>query len=700
MIAPVRPMSRLAVALALALSLPVSPLQAADTVEREGGQPSVAAAQAQWKIWGGQMGFRWKRNWMGELGMQVRAAGGVSEPDALEYETLAIGEAAALDLSVGTGGSFNGFTGGALAAQGGFDLQTPNGLVLLRDFRLTPRKDDPFVLDLVGSDGVAWFYIDRMMYDVTGGAAAPTLQIRTMDLRISRALAEKLGRKELEGDFVADLKLVSRIHSSDGEASIFASPVANASTKWPGDPVPGVPGQTYQADVFMYSFSVDRADYSAGTTGPGGTGLVAFAPSSTLRNNRNNGTAQSTGPSGDPLSISQALYAADIVWNTKFAGQLPPYNNDQHPYLIWNLYRIEANGQVSQVGRSGVKHAFLTVNTNCDEYPGSSYILGRGCMDTYGVGNNDSTSDLGPRSEIIPATGQWGRCGSVYDRNCDGVSSGLPQCDDATCGSHGSTGSNSWFRMVVNEQDISATANPGATFLFESWYIVRDDIDIFNTMQTRPVTFSWNGSAWGNPSEGNPLMLGPAIDRIVPRDTNTATERSSDLDDQLGHARIVSRAFDLGGGNWRYDYYVMNFDFAVPQTSGSEPNLRVLSNDGFIGISVPVSVAANPTATDFNDGDRNAANDWTVSTAGGAVAWQVQTSGGNPVNALNWGTLYRFSFIASAPPVGGQITLSAPQVDNAKVIPTPPVSGSYVVGAIVPRPTIPEEDFVFGDGFE
>lgn len=163
-----------------------------------------------------------------------------------------------------------------------------------------------------------------------------------------------------------------------------------------------------------------------GCTGAGGNGQAVFTPSSTLRNNVNNGSTSAT-IAGDPLGTSAALYAADIPWYSKFSGNFAPYNNDQHPYLIWNLYRLNRDGSIDQIGRSGVKHAFLTLNTNCIENPGDSHILGRGCANVYSVSNNDSNSALGPRSEIVPASNVWGRCGSVYDTNCDGMANATPE---------------------------------------------------------------------------------------------------------------------------------------------------------------------------------------------------------------------------------------------------------------------------------
>jgi hypothetical protein len=53
-----------------------------------------------------------------------------------------------------------------------------------------------------------------------------------------------------------------------------------------------------------------------------------------------------------------------VPWYSKFSGSFPPYNNDQHPFLVWNMYRV-ANGAIQQIGASGMKHAFLTINSNC-----------------------------------------------------------------------------------------------------------------------------------------------------------------------------------------------------------------------------------------------------------------------------------------------------------------------------------------------
>jgi hypothetical protein len=354
---------------------------------------------------------------------------------------------------------------------------------------------------------------------------------------------------------------------------------------------------------------------------------------------------------GDPRGTSTALYAADIPWYSKFTGNFPPYNNDQHPYLIWNLYRLNTDGSIDQIGRSGVKHAFLTLNTACLDDPGDSHILGRGCSDVYAVSNNDSSNALGPRSEIIAATNQWGRCGSIYDTNCDGIAnaSGNGVYDQ---------------RLVVRESQFSGAAQTGATYLFESWYLAREDVNILNSMGTKRATFTrttvW--SVGGN----DQYRLGPAIDRWVDPAAPGPNAATVQVATAEGHVKVAVKATDLGGGRWRYDYAAMNLDFARARTEGAEPNLRVTSNLGFDNFSVPVGSA---TVTDlvFSDGDLDAQNDWVGSIRDGRVYWTSASRG----NALNWGTLFRFSFIVNQAPVPSAVTLHIAADNTREVLEAP-----------------------------
>ena len=582
-----------------------------------------------WSAWGGTVGIRWNRELAADIGLNLGSANARhAELSSRQHEVFDLRQVGSLNFIV-SNGNLRNFIGGALQARGGYVIESKAGRIDLTDFRLVPRAGSDIVLDLVGADGKAWFYVDRLMYELVDGKQR--LAARTMDLRISPELAARIGHPEAANWAIADMQMTTEVLRQGPGATA----TLEGSTKFHGAPVPGVPGATYQADLFMqtFTFQYSRCD---SCTGVGGNGRVVFTPSSTLRNNVNNGSAQVT-ISGDPLGTSTALYAADIPWYTKFSGNFAPYNNDQHPYLIWNLYRLNADGSIDQIGRSGVKHAFLTINSGCIENPGDSHILGRGCSDTYGTGNNDSSSDLGPRSEIIPSSNVWGRCGSIYDTNCDGLQNGTP---------NGSFDQ----RLVVRESQFSGAAQTGATYLWESWYLARQDVNILNSMATRDTSFTRNASTWST-SNGT-YKLGPAIDRWVNPAAPGANAASTMITTPEGNVKVAMKGTDIGGGLWRYDYAVMNLDFARPVTLGSEPNLRVVSNLGLDNFSVPVGSATITNLT-FSDGDTDASNDWVTAIRDGRVYFTSATRS----NALNWGTLFRFSFVANAAPVSSAATM-------------------------------------------
>jgi hypothetical protein len=644
-----------------------------------GASPSEVRPQEQlWAAWGGTVGIRWNRELAGDIGLKI------AEPTSRlaglswrEHERFDLRQAGSLEFRV-SNGNLQAFVDGSLQARGGYVITTGDGRIDLTDFRLRPRADNPLILDLVGADGKAWFYIDRLMYELAD--ANQVLAVRTMDLRISAELANRIGHPDVADWAIADMEMTTEVlrqgagvEPDGGGAYDWAGTPA---TRPAGEPQPP-PGAINEADLFMQTFT---AQYSRcqGCTGTAATSQVVFTPSSTLKNNVNNGTAAATIP-GDPLGTSAALWTADIPWYQKFSGNFDPYGNDQHPYLIWNMYRLNADGSIDQIGRSGAKHAFLTTNQGCASGHGTnSHVLGRQCSDTYGVGNNDSSSDLGPRSEIIPATNQWGRCGSIYDLNCDGVanSSGNTQYSQ---------------RLIVAESQINATSQPGATYLFESWYLAREDINIYNSMATKRIVPSWSGSVW-NLGTGDQYRLGPAIDRWLDPANPGANARSVELVSGEGHAKAAVKATDLGNGSWRYDYVVMNFDFARAVTEGSEPNLRVIHNFGFDRFSIPTSAGVTISGVSFSDGDMSAVNDWSSSVSSNAVTWTAPVNPTPPanvppvLNALNWGTMFRFSFVANAGPGEFVADLHIAQSGDPQ---------SLSVGLLGPL-----SDLIFRDGFE
>ena len=79
---------------------------------------------------------------------------------------------------------------------------------------------------------------------------------------------------------------------------------------------------------------------------------------------------------------------------------------------------------------------------------------------------------------------------------------------------------------------------------------VVEDIDIRNTMATRPVTFFWDSGVWF--TDHGAYRLGPAIDRWVAPGSASNGAWSSELATPEGNATIAARATNLGDGTFRY----------------------------------------------------------------------------------------------------------------------------------------------------
>jgi hypothetical protein len=521
--------------------------------------------------------------------------------------------------------------GGPVLSDGKHEYSLANA-----ELRVAHGRSRQFVL--MSGDGELGFYADDWMYRWPEQGAR--VHVPTSELRITAELARALGAHLLSNSVVGELSfelIVDDIRS-------FAHPRTCGDPNWQGRPAPG--GGVYQSDVFMSQLGATVARCLA-CDGPGGNaGTLVVTPDTTLINNVNNGMIVATIP-GDPRGTSVAAHAADVPWYMKFSGTFPPYNNDQHPFLIWNLYRVDSNGAITQIGRSGLKHAFATSNDgpNCEGCNGNN-VLGRACADQYPMSSNDATQLLGPRQEVVPALGIWGRCGSIYDPDCDGIQNAPPADPQQTN-----------FRMLVRETDIDPAANVGSALHIEAWYVVREDIDIYNTMATRPIVINWH-TPTGLPAQWqvgglSPFRLGPAIDRWVDPDAPGPLARNVELATPEGRAKVAVKVQDLGGGSYRYDFAVMNFDFARAVTQGAEPNLRVLRARGFDRFEIARAADSNVASVGFTDGDASAANDWVSSVGAESIVWVAPDASAS----LDWGSMYRFSVVANQAPWNATVRL-------------------------------------------
>jgi len=606
--------------------------------------PSTDSSDIPVEATGGELQVYWNKSLLVNVGLQVVDVWDrLGETDAGFDRFVLRGDSTITAATHGR--SLRGVTNATLYVQGGYTLSTPSVSINLRNFILRLRPSTVAAFDLVLQSGETPFYADKLMAEP--GTATPDIAVRTMDLRISPTFASRLGKPEIAGWQVATLRVFSRITNVTSLTKVEACP---SSTKWAGNSVPGHPGEKYLTDVFMRSFDVQMTGCRS-CTGPGGQGLLKITPTTLLRNNVNAGSLVET-VTGDPNGTSTALFSADVPWREMFSANCPPYGNDQHPYLTWNLYRIDPNGQLTQMASSGVKHGHIAENGDCVDNPGSNHILGRGCTDAYGTGDNDVPEQLGPRSEIIPATGQWGRCGSIYDPHCRGKKSDFQSYDDFS------------YRLLVRESAIDPSANAGATFYLETWYVVRDDIDPYNSMAHVPIEAKWfpTNGLWSVTSKGIP-KVGPVIDAWVDPKHASANAMSTQIATPKGHIKVAVRVTTLEKNRYRYDYALMNIDFATVKTKGREPDLRIISSHGLSGFRVRIAPGTHVTGIASSGVTAEGTQAWQGRVTSDSVEWA-----GTSRTELTWGTVFRFSFEADRPQKTTLIDVLSPSHHSIKML--------------------------------
>jgi hypothetical protein len=581
----------------------------------------VAAAQLplrRWQVEQGAVQLRWNLDLTRPLGFvpaHVSTRVATERSDALIFD-------APVD-------QVRAYVGGTLARAPGIAITVGKRRILID--AIVQRAGKRRELALIDARGREWFYVDNQM--ALFESASARLRVLTADVRITPALAALLGEARYAGLAVGDLKLEARARALDPAPTLAKS---CAAPNWPNR-------NGFVADVLLEAIAAQqmRCRRSTGLPncdGPGvDDGEVVLTPDAVLRN-------------------SDLQNTAEVPWYTQFygppatPGDYPYQGHDQHPFLVWSLYRIDGSGRLEQVGRSGLKQAFATLNEGCSDPTcvSGGHILGRGCSDPYTVGSNDAGFFLGPRREVIASRGQWGRCGSALDDVVTNPIPGLVGCDGVQDSPVPDDGYRD--RMVVRESRIDPALNPGARWLFEAWYVVRDDVNIYNTMGTIEIEPSFVNTTWLTPTIRG-FRRGPAIDEWIAPATTGGQARNTELVTPEGRMRLAVRVSAVAGG-WRYDYALMNFDFSRPVTENAEPNLRVIRNLGIDRLSLNIDPAASDPTLEFADGNSIPSDDWSASRQGGEIAWQAPTGA-----ALDWGSLYRFSVVAAQPPAESTMML-------------------------------------------
>lgn len=492
---------------------------------------------------------------------------------------------------------FRGFEGRPLRHRGGFRFSGARAFDL-SGLVLRPGSGKATTLEFVDAAGVALLTTADAQWELD--AKSGLLSYLNADVRILPALAARLGDARYAGMTVGVL---------DVDATLKAGPL-------PASPPVGITAPppcgdwSGNVDVGLVNMS---SIAQAGIATVNGRSVVVVLPSAELEN----------------------VGTANVPWYSKFTNLGNPPWNDQHPYLVWQMVR-SSGGVLEPLGRSDLKHAFLTINTGCE--PGActdSHVLGIGCADVYGTGTNNSVGSLAPRAEITASTGIWSHCGGIpshFDTNGD--------CVQDFSGS----GENSFTHgLKAAEADLQVA---GASYYVEAFYIVRNDVNIFNSMGYRQVAPAKPGSTWTFPTVG-PYATGPAINAWVNLATPGANADNRVLDTSEGRVQLAVRVTDVAGGRKRFAYALQNHDF----------DRRIRSFH--VPFSTIGTVIENVV---YSDGDGFAANDWTSTIDATGITWSIPDTAVAPPAphpALDYATLISFRFDTDQGPAPVQAKLVA-----------------------------------------
>lgn len=302
-------------------------------------------------------------------------------------------------------------------------------------------------------------------------------------------------------------------------------------------------------------------------------------------------------------------------------------STQHHPVIAQNLYRMK-DGRFEMIGHSWLKHGFFAVNGSlcaslfgygCSGTTGST--LGVGCSDPYSGHLNGSYTYLGPKHEVNAATGQFPYPFGSYPNN-DPIGK----------------------RLQVYDADLKPALNTGALYFIEGHYIALDDATAGNDLNN--ASYRRVNVTEGSTDVFN-LVFVTGHDTQIERPGIYAWEdfdpdvtiNTVDVDND-GRFILGYKVTDNGNGTWSYEFALHNF------------------NSDRSGQSFSIPVANNVNVTDigfhnveWHSGAPYSEDPWTVTHEDGVLKWQTQPYAENVnANALRWGTLYNFRFVADAPP--------------------------------------------------
>jgi hypothetical protein len=578
---------------------------------------------------GGTLTWSFNPGVLGPLSIRVDSGGSATHPIVDSHLSFGSQIATTSGLYVTRRGErIVGFDGGILELRDGPRLEGAGGAIDWRQARIKPQTPT-LALTVTDRNGAEWATLDRPHFGVSDDGHR--FLLREFNLRIGSAMAASLGDVRLIGEIIGSVDLdlpIIRVHEVEEG---MEQQRCTCSASWPTsqNPVklqmlfldhdPELGGLADSVSVMRCGIPTASGEYLPCTRGSR-NGLVVIASDAAVQN------------VGDTA----------IAWRPMFSKPAEPYGNDQHPFLYWNLYRFDPDGSIRQIGASGVKHAYFPDNFGCN-CP-SALVSFPQCKETYAAGTNDVANVFGPRGEIIPNKGIWGRCGSVFDGSCDGVRDpAYPPKDDGYA-----------YRLAVREEDLLPMLHPKARYVFEYAYVIRDQANPELSMAHRTLRPSKvptaSGVRWSTAAID--FDQGPAINAWISPIKPSARAANQRISTPYGAFRVAASVTALTKGLFRYDYALLNEDFAIASTTGQEPNLRIADSRGLDRIEVHIrSKDISPVQTSVAFGN-NAPSVWAVDAHPNLVAWTAPEH-----HSLGWGMLVSFSLVTKSAPSAGEILI-------------------------------------------
>jgi hypothetical protein len=308
---------------------------------------------------------------------------------------------------------------------------------------------------------------------------------------------------------------------------------------------------------------------------------------------------------------------------------------NQHPVIGETFYKykvVAGSGRFEQIGMSWLKHGFASDTTNicCTcQPPGDNQHMGVGCSDTYSAGQAGAQSSLTPRWQVNAHTGNFPYPGA----NPSWSGSTARRCES-----------------LISELEPSSSA---VKYYAECTYTTADDALAGNGNNNASyIGINVTGSAanYAFAISGATHMMLDAIRAWPTLETGVTLTDVQITNDGL--FIVGSKATDLGGGLYHYEYAVHNMNsylaggtFAVPIPAGAS-----VTNIGFHDITYRNGDGLNNVS--------QTSTDWPAVLAGGLLSWSCETPAQNMnANAIRWATTYNFRFDANVPPLNGSVAL-------------------------------------------